>query len=149
MSELPGRADMPTQLKLYRGAVRYTEHLVSAGAVPHYVIRGATGWIRKFGEYMVLYDSYVKPCLDANGVVAQDRAFWTAWSYKLFKALISSPTALSLPRDVLVSYVGGVMQEALRVAERVNPNVANCIGETLGVIAPSPVGEGGEATQGG
>jgi len=67
----------------------------------------------------------------------------------LYKALTSSPTSLSLPRDALISYVGAVIQDALRVAEKVNPNVASCVGETLGVVAPSPAAEGGEATQGG
>jgi len=144
MSELPGRQEAASALKLFEGMTRYVEHLVSVGAVPHYVMKGARGWLKGFGVYYDLYRSYVEPCLDAAGIVGQDRSFWVAWSYKLFKKIEGAPTMSVLPTDRYVDYFTSVARDALELARAVNVQVAECVSRELGLVAPVRVERAGE-----
>jgi len=133
-----------SELKLLEGADRYVEHLVSAGAVPHYVRKGARGWLKGFGVYYDLYRSYVEPCLDSAGVVGQDRSFWVAWSYKLFKKIEGAPTMAVLPAERYIEYLRAATREALKLARVVNAQVAECISRELDIIAPARAERAGE-----
>jgi hypothetical protein len=128
-----------------RGSRNYYEHLVSVGANPQYAFKGGVSWTTNWSPYSDFYYGAVAPCLDAHGVVAQDRTFWVAWSYRLMKLVLGGVTMSSLPPQRMLPYVTAVVDRFFGMLRGLDipdlPSIEACIRENLGFGV-------GEATEG-
>jgi hypothetical protein len=119
-----------------RGSRNYYEHLVSVGANPHYAFKGAVSWSTNWSPFADFYFGAVAPCLDKHGVVAQDRAFWVAWSNRLMKVVTGGVTATSLSPAVIDAFVTAVVDRFFDMLHALDipglPAIEACIKESVG-----------------
>jgi hypothetical protein len=138
LEEAAGKA----YLVVARGSRNYMEHLVSVGANPHYAFKGAISWSANWSPYLDFYYSTVAPCLDQYNVVAQDRTFWVAWSYRLMKTVLGGATAATLSNAEVARFAAYVIDRFLEVLRDLDvPGIGDviaCIRDNLGLGGVEP-----------
>jgi hypothetical protein len=139
-----------TYLVAVRGSRNYMEHLVSVGANPHYAFKGAISWSTNWSPYLDFYYSIVAPCLDQLNIVAQDRAFWVAWSYRFMKTVLGGVTTTSLSHPDVMKFVTFVADRFFDMLRELDipavGDIITCIRDNLGfgVVEPTAGKRSGE-----